>query len=121
VTDDLTGVARGSETLLDVLNRFRLEGFTGSFTPLGADAVSEGARVRCASCRQGFEAEEASVTELRRLEGASDPDEMLAAIALACPRCSARGSLVVNFGPTATTEEAAVLVALRDPQRDPQT
>jgi hypothetical protein len=112
VTDDLTGVARGSETLIDVLARFRHEGFAGSFTPLEARGVSGGASLRCEQCRQEFAAEQPDVTELRRLEGASDPDDMLAAIALECPRCGARGSLVVNYGPTATTEEAAVLVAL---------
>jgi hypothetical protein len=119
MTDDLTGVARGSETLIDVLARFRREGFTGSFTPLQTDAVSTGARLRCEQCRAEFAAEEPTVTELRRLEGASDPDDMLAAIALECPRCAARGSLVVNYGPTATTGEAAVLVALQEPRRNP--
>jgi hypothetical protein len=119
VTDDLTGVARGSETLIDVLARFRGEGFAGSFTPLEAEGVSDGARLRCEQCREEFAAEEPDVTELRRLEGASDPDDMLAAIALRCPRCAARGSLVVSYGPTATTEEAAVLMALPEPRRDP--
>jgi hypothetical protein len=119
VSDDLTGVARDSETLIDVLARFRREGFTGSFTSLEAESVEDGARMRCEGCRQVFAAEEPIVTELRRLEGASDPDDMLAAVALACPRCGARGSLVLNYGPTASTEEAAVLVALGQPERDP--
>jgi hypothetical protein len=119
VSDDLTGVARDSETLIDVLARFGREGFNGSFTPLEAEGVSEGARMRCGECRQAFAAEDAAVTELRRLEGASDPDDMLAAVALACPRCGARGSLVVNYGPTAATDEAAVLMSLRQPERDP--
>jgi hypothetical protein len=119
VADDLSGVARDSETLLDVLNRLQREGFKGSFTPLESDGMTDGARLRCESCRSVFEAREAVVIELRRLEGASDPDDMLAVVALECPRCATRGSLVVSYGPTATTEEAAVLVALDEPKRDP--
>jgi hypothetical protein len=119
VTDDLTGVAGGSETLTDVLAPSRTRASQGASHPLDARGVSDGASLRCEQCRQEFAAEQPDVTELRRLEGASDPDDMLAAIALECPRCGARGSLVVNYGPTATTEEAAVLVALREPRRDP--
>jgi hypothetical protein len=118
MSDDLTGVARGSETLLEVLALFRRQGFRGSFTPLDAQGVWEGARMRCDECRAEFGPDEPAVTELRRLEGASDPDEMLAAVALECPRCGSRGALVVNYGPTAPTEEAAVLAALGEPQRD---
>jgi hypothetical protein len=116
VTDDLSGVARDNETLLDALNRLQGQGFKGSFTALEANGVTEGARVQCATCRHAFEPEEADVSELRRLEGASDPDDMLAVVALECPRCGTRGSLVLSYGPTATTEEAAVLVALDRPK-----
>jgi hypothetical protein len=117
VADDLSGVARDNETLLDVLNRLQRQGFKGSFTPLEANGVADGARMKCATCRNVFDAEEADVSELRRLEGASDPDDMLAVVALECPRCGVRGSLVVSYGPTATTEEAAVLVSLDRPKR----
>jgi hypothetical protein len=115
VNDDLTGVARGSETLLDVLGRFRDDGFVGSFTAVGAG--DEG-RLRCETCRAEFAAKEPVVSELCRLEGASDPDDMLAVVALECPRCAARGSLVLNYGPTATPEDAAALVDLREPDGD---
>jgi hypothetical protein len=117
VADDLSGVARDNETLLDVLNGLQRQGFKGSFTPLEADGVTDGARLQCATCRNAFDADEADVSELRRLEGASDPDDMLAVVALECPRCGTRGSLVVGYGPTATTEEAAALVALDRPRR----
>jgi hypothetical protein len=118
VDDDLTGVARGSETLLDVLSRFSSDGFTGSFAAV--DGPSETGRLRCETCHEEFAADAPVVTELRRLEGASDPDDMLAVAALECPRCSTRGSLVLNYGPTATPEDAAVLLGLRDPARDAQ-
>jgi hypothetical protein len=119
MSEELPGVARGAETVLDALDRMRHEGFRGNFTPLEADSVSEGARLQCGSCHRVFGTHEAQVTELRRLEGASDPDDMLAVVALECPRCATRGTLVLNYGPTASTEEAAALVALAEPQRDP--
>jgi hypothetical protein len=115
VDDDLTGVARDSETVLDVLDRYTGRGFVGSFAAASSDAVDESGRLRCDSCRVEFAAKEAVVTELRRLEGASDPDDMLAVVALRCPRCSTLGSLIVNYGPTATTDDAAALLALPDP------
>ena len=115
VDDDLTGVARGSETLLDVLGRFTTHGFVASFTPV--DGGAEG-RLRCETCRAEFAANEPVVYELRRLEGASDPDDMLAVVALECPRCATRGSLVLNYGPTAMPEDAAALTNLREPDGD---
>jgi hypothetical protein len=118
VKDDLTGVARGSETLLDVLGRFTVHGFVGSFTPTNAHDASDSGRLRCETCRAEFAADTTVVTELRRLEGASDPDDMLAVVALECPRCGTRGSLVLNYGPTATPEDSAALLALPDPSRD---
>ena len=45
------------------------------------------------------------VLELRRLEGASDPDDMLAVVAVECANCGLRGSLVLNYGPTATEDD----------------
>jgi hypothetical protein len=51
---------------------------------------------------------------LRRLVGASDPDDMLSVIAVSCPRCQARGTLVLGFGPNASGTEAAVAKQLRD-------
>jgi hypothetical protein len=116
VDDDLTGVARGSETLLDVLGRFTVDGFVGSFTPV--DGGEEHGRLRCETCRAEFAANEPVVAELRRLEGASDPDDMLAVVALECPRCATRGSLVLNYGPTATPEDASALLDLPDPGSD---
>jgi hypothetical protein len=49
------------------------------------------------------------VHELRRLEGASDPADMLAVAAIACPACGTRGTLVLTYGPEATAGDDAVL------------
>jgi hypothetical protein len=52
---------------------------------------------------------------MHRLEGASDPADMLAAVAATCPTCGTRGVLVANYGPEAMIEDADVLRALESP------
>jgi hypothetical protein len=107
--DDLTGVAQDAETLLEVLADNDRRGWSTQFV------ARPGAAIECEDCHNHFAAAETRALELRRLEGASDPDDMLAVAAIECPHCGHRGSLVLNYGPTASTEDAAVLLALRDP------
>ena len=109
--DELDGVARGAETLLDVLARFTAQGWSSQF------AARAGGTVECESCRHTMAAADVPVLELRRLEGASDPDDMLAVVAVECSNCGLRGSLVLNYGPTSTEEDAAVLLGLGDAPR----
>jgi hypothetical protein len=106
--DDLPGVARGAQTLLGVLEEFGARGWSTQFV------ARDDAMIECETCHHTVAAAEVPVLELRRLEGASDPDDMLAVVALECPNCAGRGSLVLNYGPTATAEDAAVLLALGD-------
>ena len=42
---------------------------------------------------------------------------LLDVLALRCTRCGARGTLVASYGPTASPEEADVLVRLTDTRR----
>jgi hypothetical protein len=107
----LDGVARDAETLLDVLARYTRNGWSSQF------ASQAGGTVECESCHRVTEAAELPVLELRRLEGASDPDDMLAVVAIECPNCHLRGSLVLNYGPTATEEDSSVLLQLGDAPR----
>ena len=107
----LDGVARDAETLLDVLARFTDLGWSSQF------ASQAGGTVECESCHRVTDAAELPVLELRRLEGASDPDDMLAVVAIECPNCHLRGSLVLNYGPTATEEDSSVLLHLGDASR----
>jgi hypothetical protein len=109
--DELEGVARGAETLLDVLARYTRKGWSSQF------AARTGGAIECESCHHVVDASAVPVLELRRLEGASDPDDMLAVVAVQCPNCGLRGSLVLNYGPTATEEDDAVLLGLGDPPR----
>jgi hypothetical protein len=54
---------------------------------------------------------------LERLEGASDPDEMLAVCAVECPECQAHGTLVLTYGPETTFEDGRILPRLQDFRR----
>ena len=47
-----------------------------------------------------------------RLEGASDPADMMMVVPTTCPECGARGSLILHYGPAASAEEADVMAAL---------
>jgi hypothetical protein len=109
---DLEGVARDATTLLDVIGAYEQQGFDAQFL------VRDRAQLECAVCRTRFGAGEADAVALRRLEGASDPDDMLAVAALRCPACQAGGTVVLGYGPAASGEDAAVLAAI-DPPRGP--
>jgi hypothetical protein len=103
-----------AQTLQGVLARYEKEGYGGHF------GAREGGRIRCFSCSSEFPPAEAALETLHRLEGASDPADMLAVLPLTCRNCGCRGTLVVNFGPEAGLEDSEVLAALPDPLRAPE-
>ena len=107
----------GSEsvTVRDVIAKFEVDGHHGQF------GAREGGMVMCFSCRQESDACDTPVTAIHRLEGASDPADMLAVAALTCPRCGARGTVVLNFGPEATPEDHDVLRHLDDQRQSEGT
>ena len=111
--ESLDGVARDATTLLEVLHAFEEKGFKGEF------AVRGDAAIECLTCRRERPASSFGARVLHRLEGASDPDDMLAIAALVCPNCGTRGSLVLNYGPLASAEDAAVLRDLDEPPPPP--
>jgi len=107
--DDTTtpaGVPSDNTTLLAVLGAFEAEGFTGDLM------VTDDGDVRCAACRREAPPEDFEVGRCRRMEGASDPDDMLAVLGLVCPECGAKGTVITHYGPTASPGEAAVLLAI---------
>ncbi|HEX5587830.1 MAG TPA: hypothetical protein VFZ17_11025 [Acidimicrobiia bacterium] len=104
--DELDGVARDASTISDVLGAFDAAGYGTQFM-VRADAV-----LRCAACRADFSGSAARVDALRRLEGASDPDDMLVIAALVCPHCAAHGTVVLGYGPAASVEDATALIEL---------
>jgi hypothetical protein len=102
------GAPSDNTTLTAVLADYESAGYGGQFEVMSETAIS------CLTCGEDSEPAEFAMAGLRRLEGASDPDDMLSVIAIACPRCEARGTLVVGFGPNASAEDAVVSKQLRD-------
>ncbi|MEX0666111.1 MAG: hypothetical protein WD598_15275 [Acidimicrobiia bacterium] len=97
-------------TLLEVIDAFEADGYTGQFI------AREGSIVECAGCHARTPANEmVGDHRLVRLEGASDPDDMLAVAALRCPSCAMLGTLVLKFGPEASAIDADVLQCLDVP------
>lgn len=91
----LQGEAR---TLRGVLGEFERLGYRGQFTE------RDGA-VRCLACDVRTDPAACPVDRTERLEGASDPADMLLVAGARCPACGTLGTLTLNFGPTATAGE----------------
>jgi hypothetical protein len=100
-------VPSDNTTLQEVLRRFAAEGWD---TDLWLVETGGAARLRCGRCGADSDPSELTVDVVRRMEGASDPADMLAVLGARCPRCQARGSMVVRYGPEADEAEAALLV-----------
>ena len=97
--------------MLGILAGFRDDGFTIDFH------ARPGGVVECGGCHAPHRADELELLRLERLEGDSDPAEMLAICAVACPACGMRGTLVLTFGPESTREDGDVLALLDDARR----
>ena len=95
-------------TLVEVLERYDAGGYTSQF------GVTDDIELRCFTCRNAIPPEEVELVSLRRMEGASDPDDMLAIAALRCPRCDARGTITLGYGPDSAAEEGELLLRLED-------
>jgi hypothetical protein len=95
-------------TLTAVLQDYEAAGFEAQFEVTSASAVT------CATCGDASEPGDFAMYSKRRLEGASDPDDMLSVVAVACPRCGAQGTLVLGYGPNSSEAESIVGKALRD-------
>jgi hypothetical protein len=102
------GVPSDNTTLSEVLARYDKAGFEGQF------AARPGGAVHCYACGTEHEAEAVELVSLRRLEGASDPDDMLAIAALRCPACGSRGTAVLGYGPDSAAEDGELLIRLED-------
>jgi hypothetical protein len=71
-------------------------------------ATADGA-IRCLTCRTEFPAASQHTHDAARLEGTSDPDDMLLVLPVQCPTCGATGSLQLGYGPLASLEDSEVL------------
>jgi hypothetical protein len=102
---DVPGAPSDYTTVVEVLDALRARGYAD-------DAFArEGGRIRW-SCGHEAPAAEMTVAEFRRLEGASDPDDMQAVVAGDCPTCGQHGVLVVHYGPTASEADLDVMAGL---------
>ena len=95
-------------TLLAVLHSFADDGWTENLS------VTDDGDIRCPSCDTVTPPADAGLDRLRRLEGVSDPDDMMAVLAITCPSCGARGVVVANYGPNASEGDSLLLQALGD-------
>lgn len=95
--------AEGASTLTEALAEFAGMGFETEFR------ARPGGELVCGHCGQLFSPDAGSVAGERRLEGASDPDDMQLVLALSCPHCSSKGTVVVAYGPTGDEESQDLL------------
>jgi hypothetical protein len=99
--------ARGAETVTEVLRTFSEQGIDTQFVP----GPARGA-LRCTNCASISSAAEYTVLEERRLEGASDPDDLVLVVAASCPVCRASGALVLGYGPEASEVDTDLVLGL---------
>lgn len=89
--------------LLRVLEQLESEGYTGQFS------VVDDGEILCHTCGGRTGATTVEADQMTRLEGASDPDDMLGVLPLVCPSCGQLGVLVVNYGPESPMEHGLFL------------
>jgi hypothetical protein len=99
----IDGVPSDNTTLLEILDELSKLGYDGSMT-----VTAEG-KLRCPECGAEIDPSEVHVHETRRLEGASDPDDMMIVLGVECARCSEKAALVLHYGPEASSEEMELL------------
>src|SRR5205823_3844792 len=90
-------------TLAEILAGFEADGYTTEF------GATDDCLLKCFSCGATTAPEAAAIDRLSRTEGASDPDDMLAIVAIRCDHCGAMGTAVFNYGPETPPEQAEVL------------
>jgi hypothetical protein len=96
-------------TLTEVLAELTKAGYVADFF-----VDEDDGQVCCGSCRACQPPESLQLDGLRRIEGASDPADMAAVLALTCPSCGTKGTAIVRFGPEASAGDAIVLQHLDD-------
>jgi hypothetical protein len=98
----VSGVPSDNTTLVNVLSAMEEQGFTSQLIPAGD------ASIQCVECNETSPAAEFEFEATRRLEGASDPDDMMVVVGARCPRCATAGTLVLGYGPNASEDDVAI-------------
>lgn len=97
-------------TVVEEIETLRTRGYTADFS------VTSDGQLRCDTCGHTHRPSDAVTESTARFEGASNPDDQAVVFGLRCSACGVRGVLVAAYGPTATSEEAAVVSALSSPR-----
>jgi hypothetical protein len=103
VTQPVAGAPSDNTSLVAVLAGLRDAGYDSEFL------VADSGALRCRACEQEHAPEAVRPDELRRLEGASDPADMVAILAARCPSCGTSGTAVLRYGPEADAGHAELL------------
>jgi mono/diheme cytochrome c family protein len=98
--------ASGARSLAELVAAAESDGYTGQM------GTRLGGVVHCFTCGSDLPAGELDVDALAREEGASDPGDEAALVAITCPVCHTKGALVLRYGPEASEEDAEVLTHL---------
>lgn len=109
--DPLEPESSGDTSIVSVVTRLESEGFTGQFS------VRDEGRLECLTCHTVQPASRHRADDVVRLEGSSDPADMMVVVPLRCCECGTRGTVLLRYGPEASAEEAEVLLAM---EREPR-
>lgn len=105
---EMTDRQNSEPSLLEILAYYAEGGFN-------ADAhAMDGGQILCGSCQSLITPEHLDVHSMRRLEGASDPSDMVGVIAIICPVCNAHATAVLKFGPEASPDEIEIWQRTKD-------
>ena len=102
----IPGVPSDNTTLLEVLQELEAKGYTATMW------VTADGMLKCEGCDVEIDPATVPVESFRRLEGASDPDDMQVVAAVDCTGCGTKATIVLHYGPEASREEQEVLVHL---------
>ena len=98
----------GDPTVVGEIEALRARGYTVDFS------VTSDGQLRCNTCHHTHRPTDAVIESTARFEGDSNPDDEAVVFGLRCSACGVRGVLVAAYGPTASAEDAAVVIALDD-------
>ena len=90
------GVPSDNVTIHELIASLDEAGYDGQFTPIDSN------HLQCSRCENTVRATDLDVTLARRVEGASDPDDMATLFAARCPACQGGGTVMVGYGVNAS-------------------
>ena len=94
------------ETLSQATTRLSAAGFDEQY-------IAREERLVCGNCAVSHDPADMAIVEIVRFEGLSDPGDEAIVYALDAG-CGHRGLYIAAYGPTATTDDIAVVAALPD-------